>query len=863
MNLQAGDKLGPYEILAPIGAGGMGEVYRARDPRLDRDVAVKVSAAQFSERFEREAKAIAALNHSNICQIYDVGPNYLVMEYIEGTPLKGPLPVDQALKYAAQICDALDAAHSKKITHRDLKPANILVTKQGIKLLDFGLAKIDKPIAVAQETVTMALTSQGQILGTLLYMSPEQLQGKEADSRSDIFSFGCVLYEMLTGKRAFDGSSAASVIAAILERLAPSVSEVAPPALDRVLNRCLEKDPENRWQTARDLKAALELVSPAVPEAVAAAAQPVRAAKAPWTVAAIFAIAALGLGAIAYKHSKEEPPGVLKFVVPQSARVSFGTNPIPAISPDGKRVVFSTSVDGKISLVVRELDSLDIRPLPGTEGAFAPFWSPDSRTVAFFTADKLKRIDIAGGQPVAVCDMSGGGARGGTWAPGGKDLILFAVNEVGTFQVAAAGGTPVPVTKPDKAAGELSHNWPEFLPGGRRFLYSVVTTTGASDIYVSDLESGLKKKILSGTLNARYANGYLLFPRDGVLRAQIFDSGKLETGGDAMQIAVTAEIGIVTGTAFFSASQTGSLAYISWGSGSGSGITQLTWFDRFGKRLGTVGPFPRIQGWPALSPDGSSVALSLWEGGDADLWLHDLNRGTTSRFTFGPKTSQYPIWSPDGRSLGFSSNRDGERHPWQKPMDRGKESSLNAALGDPPHSTMPEDWSRDGRYVVERVVQTSTADDIWIQPLFGDKKPFPYLQGPGNERNGSLSPDGKWLLYSSDETGRFEIYVQAFPVPGGKVQISNRGGERPRWSSDGKEIYFIGTDLSMMAVSVRTGAGFDAGQPTALFDSQIAGGFNDRFDVSKDGRFLVPTQAEQSSAETLTIVVNWPAGLKK
>ena len=568
MTLAAGAKLGPYEIFAPIGAGGMGEVYKARDTRLDRIVAIKVSKTEFTDRFEREARAIATLNHPHICQLYDVGPNYLVMEFIEGIPLKGPLPLDQALKYAAQICDALDAAHKKHITHRDLKPANILVTKSGIKLLDFGLAKVGRALNANEGTMTMALTGKGEILGTFQYMSPEQINGQEAGPESDIFSFGLVLYEMLTGKRAFDGSTPASVIAAILERPAPSVADVASPALDRVLKRCLEKDPEQRWQSARDLKTELEWIGRA-PELGKTTTSPARLGRAAWGVATVLLLLA------AWGWSRAARPAVQSRVIKMSIlppeKVTL-LRDIPAVSPDGQRVAFAASLEGKTGLWVRDLSSLDARALPGTDGASLPFWSPDSRFLGFFANGKLKRTDAAGGPVLNLCDAPVGG--GGTWSR--NDVIVFAPFSGGFSRVPAAGGTPVLVTSVNAQA--QGHRFPWFLPDGRHFLYTDYGRNegGGSVVYVQDLESMSGHALMTAASNVVYASGYLLFLKDLTLVAQPFDVGKLQTTGDAVPVAEQVGYTAMDLRALFSSSQNGVLVYDSPASFLLSGSVRAT-----------------------------------------------------------------------------------------------------------------------------------------------------------------------------------------------------------------------------------------------------------------------------------------------
>jgi eukaryotic-like serine/threonine-protein kinase len=871
MPLSPGDKLGPYEILALIGAGGMGEVWKARDPRVGRDVAIKVSQEHFSERFEREAKAIGALNHPNICTLYDVGPNYLVMEYVEGAPLKGPLPLDQALKYAAQICDALDAAHKKGITHRDLKPANILVTKAGIKLLDFGLAKLgtsgvaDK--SPSEATLTMALTGKNEIMGTLYYMSPEQLQaqanGQEIDARSDIFSFGLVLYEMLTGKRAFDGSSAASVIAAILERPAPSIAEVAPPALDQVLQRCLEKDPENRWQSARDLKAGLEMAG--LKPGSQAEARPTRTL---WpAVAAIFAIVAVALGYVAYRRAPEEPR-VVKFILPPPDKQQFTALEPPAVSPDGRHLAFVAGGSNPDQLWVRELDSLAARPLPGTDGAANVFWSPDSRFVVFFAGGKLKKVDLAGGPVFTLCDVQGGGA-GGSWS-GSRNVILFSQgNFSGLWEVPSTGGTAKQVTTPPYTPGDVGDESPSFLPDGRHFLYTKVKI-GQSSINIADLDASSSSKdsrellkvqaTIASAGNAVYVPpGYLLYQRERTLMAQPFDADKGRFTGDPLP--VTGQ-----GSDLFSVSNNGVLVQTTGTSGG----FQLTWFDRSGKPSGTIGT-PAAMNWAAISPDGSKVAHDAVDsqGRTVDVWVYDLARGTESRFTFGTLVNDLPVWSPDGSRIAYRSNSSGHLGVFQKPLNGAPEELLD----DRSDNQRADDWSRDGRYIIEEASDPKTNHDIWVLPITDGKagKPFPYLQNPFNEAYGKLSPNGKWLAYTSDETNRNEVYVQDFAVsPDGKPavgrakwQISTAGGSRPVWSRDGKELFFIGTDQKMMAVEIRPGPKFDPGTPKPLFDTRIAGSIDYWFDVSKGGRFLMPVRPEQATSEPMTVVVNWLAGLKK
>ena len=581
MPLSAGERLGPYEILEPIGAGGMGEVYKARDTRLDRTVAIKVSKTEFSERFAREARATSALNHSQICQLYDVGPNYLVLEYIEGAPLKGPLPLDQALKYAAQICDALDAAHKKTIIHRDLKPANILVTKQGIKLLDFGLAKVGPAVGADEATMTMALTGKGQILGTLSYMSPEQIGGQEADARSDIFAFGLVLYEMLTGKRAFEGSTPASVMGAIMERPAPSIAEIAPAGLDRVLKRCLEKDPENRWQTARDLKIGLELISsePATHNAAPVAAAPARKR---WLWPAIAAVLAAGIGVTAWMLQPKPAPPVrtTRFQIPLPEGAEFGQ--YVSLSPDGHKIAFNT-VGRQNGFWIRDLDTLESKLIQDTQNAVSPFWSPDSRFLAFSAGTQLKKVDGGGGAPQTICEIkeqSGSGA----WNKDGVIVFGTRGGGPGLRRVAAAGGIPTAVTLSDPAHGDTFHTLPFYLSDQKHFVY---LRAGIPGLYVGSLdvkpEEQSKERILESALGAPLVNGKLFFLRQGTLMTQTFDERKFKLTGDPVPIAE--HVGNGASHGFFSISASGSMAYRE---GSAATVSQLTWLDRDGKPAGRL-----------------------------------------------------------------------------------------------------------------------------------------------------------------------------------------------------------------------------------------------------------------------------------
>ena len=881
MPLSVGDKLGPYEILAPIGAGGMGEVYKAHDPRLKRDVAIKVSAAQFSERFEQEAHVIAALNHSNICQIYDVGRDYLVMEYIEGAPLKGPLPVDQALKYAVQICDALDAAHKKGITHRDLKPANILVTKAGIKLLDFGLARFGssgtgqaaKPPRDA--TLTMALTGKNEIVGTLYYMSPEQLQsqatGKEIDGRSDIFSFGLLMYEMLTGKRAFDGSSPASVIAAIMERPAPSIADVAPPSLDRVLKRCLEKDAENRWQTARDLKAELEWIA-STPAIEATSKSAPSKSRLGWVVAAIATVAALALGVTLWAPWRPvpDPPKLVRFQIAPPDKVTFGGT--FALSPDGSKLAYyAAGSDGVMRGWLRGMDTLEARLLPGMEQGLVTspiFWSFDSRFVLFHVGGKLKRGDMAGGPPVTLCDTRNRNTVVG--GSGNRDsVILFGLTTGPIQRVSLAGGAPSAVTALSAARSDRTHSYPVFLPDGHHFLYLVRTMGGteANGIYLGSIDSKPEqqdaKRLIATNFAADFVpfpdgdRGAILFDRDGTLLAQPFDLRRLENSGEATPLAE--QLGSILGFGFFSASANGTLVY----RGIATGNERLGWLDRQGNKLGAVGEPHLFSAGLAISPDGTRVATARIEPANSDIWLTDLSHASDTRFTFDPARELSPVWSSDGNRIAFSSERAGAFDLYQHASNGSGQDEL---LFKSDHQKFAADWSRDGRYLLYTDIDPKTKADLWVLPMDGassERMPVPFLRTDFSERDGKFSPDNHWIAYDSDESGRSEVYLRPFPAVegGGKWMVSHGGGRQPHWRGDGKELFYIGPDSSLMAVPVTaSGAAFQSGTPVALFKTPP----NQGWDVAADGkRFLFPIAVGDSAQAPFTVVLNWMSLLKK
>ncbi|HYW46383.1 MAG TPA: protein kinase [Bryobacteraceae bacterium] len=853
-----GDRLGPYECLDAIGAGGMGEVWKARDTRLDRIVAIKISKEQFSERFDREARAVAALNHPNICQLYDVGPDFLVMEFIEGAPLKGPLPVEKAVEYAGQILEALDAAHRKGITHRDLKPANILVTKQGIKLLDFGLARQNAPLQEDGATLTQALTQQGQILGTLQYMSPEQLHGEAADARSDLFSFGCLFYELLTGRRAFEGKSAASVIAAILERPAPSLADVAPAALDRVLGLCLAKDPEDRWQSARDLRQALELAAMVFPAA------PVKS-RLQWIWPSAAGLLALGMAAFVWMTaSSRQPAGESRAlhiqVNPPAGAHFLGPTGGSAISPDGRAIAFVAVSAGNSKLWVRSLDSLAASELPGTEGAQLPFWSPDSHSLAFFAGGKLRRMDLSGGPPVVIADAPT--ARGGTWSSQGS--IVFASPSSGLERVAASGGTPALLTSEEPGGGEL--RWPQFLPDGRRFLYTVTNPRpDLSGVYLGSLDRPLEKtRLTGGSSAAAYSPprgkhpGYLLWVRANTLMAQPLDPDHAQLFGEAVPVPGAEAVGSLGFATYppFSVSGEGKVLV-----STESDRYQLTWFSREGKVLSTLAQPGRYAAL-RISPEGSRAAVALVDSsGKRDLWQLEFARGVQSRITVSGG-GFVAVWSPDGQRLAYHLMAIGAILV-RNANGAGQEETVLQSK----YAVYINDWSPDGRYLMYTETSPETQYDLWLLPTTGDRTPVPFLKTPFNESHGQFSPDGKWIAYTSDESGQPEIFVQSRVAGEFKGQISNGGGSFARWRRDGKELFYRALDGNLMATPVRaTAHGLEFETPTALFRiAEPLGTFAYPYDVAPDGQRILALApvGGGGGAPPLTLLVNWEAGLKK
>jgi serine/threonine protein kinase len=896
MAILPGRRLGPYEILSAIGAGGMGEVYKARDTRLDRIVAIKVlpahlaDRAELRERFDREAKTIASLNHPHICTLYDTGHqddiDFLVMEYLEGETLaqrlvKGALPIQLVLQYAIEISDALDKAHRKGVTHRDLKPGNIMLTKSGTKLLDFGLAKLKQEAAPASAQLTELptakdpLTAQGTLLGTLQYMAPEQVEGKEVDARTDIFAFGAVVYEMATGKRAFEGKTQASLIAKILEVDPPPISSLqpmTPPQLDRVVKKCLVKEPEGRWQAASDLTDALKWIADGPSQAglpLGVATSPtarLRSARYFWLAAAILLLVLLVLGAWDYFRPASDDIRPVRFLITPPENWSFSelsssatlATASLAVSPDGHRISFvAAGADRKSLLWVRSLDTLSAQPLSGTEGAERTFWSPDGRFLGFFASGKLKKIEVSGGPPITLCD-SGDGV-GGTWSRDG--MIVFAPSlSSGLQTVSAAGG--VPTTATTLGEGDTGHRRPFFLPDGRHFLYRAAGSAPASGpVYVSSLDSAERKFLInSDSINVIYSQGHLLFLRETTLMAQPFDARRLAVTGEAFPIAEKIQ---TTNTnppyGVFSASENGVLAYQT---GPGAVGTNLTWFDRTGKQIGVLGD-SRLYGDLELSPDQKRASVSGPSQSGMDIWLYDVARGLPTRFTFGPGVAGASIWSPDGSRIVFASTRKGHYDLYQKPSSG---AGIEEVLVEDNLEKIPVSWSPDGRFILYSSTGSHPGTDLFVLPLSGNRKPVPFVPTRFSESQGQFSPDGRWVAYTSFESGRAEVYVAPFPGSGGKWQISSAGGSSPRWRRDGTEIFFLASDNALMAAAVNGKASsFQVGTVKPLFQTHLIGPRHE-YDVSTDGqKFLINSTPQQNGGAPapITVVLNWTAGLKK
>jgi len=884
MSLAGGTRLGAYEIVGALGSGGMGDVYRARDTRLDRTVAIKVLPAAlaadpgFRERFEREARTISAINHPHICTLHDVGTHdgveFLVMEYLEGQTLadrlaNGPMKVDEALRVAAQIADALDRAHRHGIVHRDLKPANVMLVRGAsgavaAKLLDFGIAKRATPVVSsgvppdtpADATRTSPITDRGVIVGTFQYMAPEQVQGAPADARSDIWAFGCVLYEMLTGSRPFEAPTRASVLAAILEREPPplALSGALAPGLQRLVAACLEKNPDDRFQTLRDVRREIEWLG-AAPTAARTAERGWRSPGLAWSMAGVAMAAAVGLAAILVRRPADAKPAnpVMFNLTAASldARMSH-----PAVSPDGERIAFIATRDTVSSIWLRRLDSSRAEPLKGTNGALQMFWSPDGASLGFFAAGKLKTIDVAAGTIETLCDAPFG--FGGSWGPDGT--ILFSPDErAPIWRVSAQGGTPSQVTTLDKARNDQAHRWPEFLPDGRHFLF-MPWTDGSTKrpIQLAALDGSMQPRtVIEAESAARVAGDYLLFASDrpSRLMAIPFDYKTLQVRGKAIQAVPddNVEYWWFTGDPLMSASRTGTLAYTT---GKNS-RTQLTWVDRSGRRLGTVGEVAAYFD-PVLSPDGAHAAMEKhdFERGSGDIWTVDLDRGAFSRLTSAPGFENSPAWSPDGKRVAYTSDQGAHPSIYVKSASgTGPEDIVDSGGARP----FPMDWSPDGRYLLFITRGKGTQFDIWAYD-FERRAGAPLIASAFDETGARFSPDGKWVAFASDASQATQIYVRSVADGTVQQQISTTGGLEPQWRRDGKELYYVAPDETIMAVAIDTGSGrIRTGTPQRLFTADInqRSTLRNQYAPSADGkRFLLLSVIDRNTSPIVT-VVNW------
>ena len=848
----------------------MGEVYKATDTRLDRAVAIKVlpsalaSDPQFRERFDREARASSQLTHPNICTLYDVGDHqgtaYLVMELLDGQTLAerlssapSGLPIEAALPLAIQIGEALAAAHRAGLVHRDLKPGNVMLTKAGAKLLDFGLAKATS--AAQSSGLTMApttpaaMTAQGTIVGTFQYMAPEQIEGHDADARTDIFAFGCVLYEMLSGRKAFEGKSHASLIGAIMHAEPPplqTAAPLAPAALDRLVRKCLAKDPDARWQSARDLVDELKWIADGGGRAASSAAAlppPARPAWLPWTIAGIATLAALAFAAIGLSRSAPTTSArQTRFIVTLPEGWTLSPSPAAiAVSPDGTSIVFAAVNRSDLTqLWLRPLDAIEARPIPNTEGAAGAFWSPDGQWIGFFssTTKQLKKTDISGVQSQVICDQVN--ALGASWNREG--VIVFG-SSAGIQKVPASGGTPVAVTKP--GPGEGNHLGPTFLPDGRRFLFVVFS----GGLFMGSLDGSDRQEVSRGVVTAyRLAGEDLLTVRGGALVSQHLDLRTLALTADSTNV-------LPGGTTTFSASAS-VLAYQPRRDG---GVHELDWFARTGRPAGTLGDradYSNVE----LSPDGAHVATAVLDprARTRDIWVYDVVRGIRQRFTFGAGEERTPVWSPDGRRLLFNARTTGVAFDFfQKPADgSGREEPV---LVDG-ISKDALSWSPDERYLLYRATGATTNNDLWVFPAFGERKPFPFSVTPFDEQDGRIAPDGRWVAYSSDESGQMETYVARFPGGGGKARVSTAGGSHPRWRRDGKELFYLSLDNKMIAVDIGNGTdGLRIGDVRTLFAVHVPAQAGYAYDVTSDGqRFLVNTDV--GTMPPLTVVTNWKSG---
>jgi eukaryotic-like serine/threonine-protein kinase len=881
LTLGNGSRLGPYEILSPLGAGGMGEVYRARDTRLERMVAIKVLSKHLSispdgrQRFEREAKTISQLSHPHICALHDVGREgdleYLVMELLDGDTLserltKGALPLEQTLRYGSQIADALDTAHRQGIVHRDLKPGNVMLTKTGVKLLDFGLAKAvagGENTALTTSPTQANLTEKGTVLGTFQYMAPEQLEGKEVEGRSDIFALGVVLYEMATGKKAFTGSTQASLISAILRDEPPPISQVhpmAPPALDHVVKTCLAKDANDRWQSAGDVAKELRWIAEGS-QAGAAAAPAIgrrgRREAVAWAAAGLLALGALFL-VNELRRARRSPPRTVHSVLAPPENTVFrmtGDDGAPIVlSPDGRRAVFGSG--GR--LWVQSLETGAAVALPSKSGGKFPFWSADSRSIGFFTDGKLKTADTSGGPVQDICDAPN--PRGGAWNSEG--VIIFAPDILtGLFRVPASGGQPTPLTVPD-GSKHTTHRWPEFLADSRHFIYLAanhnVPESEETGIYLSELDGKGSRRLFPSEGNGQWVPGWILSVRETTLIARPFDDRSFALGGEAIRAATNVHLDKGVWRGVFSASHTGLLAYQIAPSQGG---TQLTWFDRSGKALEQVGERSAVY-WPRLSPDGRRVAVAQGDP-NSDIWVYETGRGTRIRLTAKANITGPAAWSPDGSRIVYVSRLPSGFVLFIVPSNGSSEVREMATVSE---RIEPTDWSPDGRFILYGLGNIG-ASDIWALPVADPSKAFPLVRSPFVEASGQFSPDGRWVAYTSLESGRNEVYVTPFPAGGARWQVSTAGGNLPRWRGDGRELYFLSPDEVLMAATVTPGKDrFEVQTVVPLFRTNLSvSPRTDQYpyDVTADGNRFLVTASGDPEPPRVALVVSWDSVLAR
>jgi serine/threonine-protein kinase len=873
----------------------MGEVYRARDTRLERSVAIKILPAQFSsdpvrkQRFEREAKTISSLNHPHICVLYDVGSqdglDYLVMECVEGETLakrleKGPLPLEQVLKYGTQIAGALEKAHRSGVIHRDLKPGNIMLTTTGAKLLDFGLAKPAAPLtSLATLTATAAkqspATEQGAIVGTFQYMSPEQIEGNDLDGRSDIFSLGAVLYEMLTGQRAFQGRSQLSVASAILEKEPAPINRVkplTPPALDHAIRRCLAKEPEERWQSAADLAGELQWIAEAGSQAEVTAplvSQRKVRERIAWAAAAVLALVAIAL-VIGFVGRAPKPlqPMRLNAEIGADASLFIILGPSAILSPDGTRLAFVASgADQKQRMYVRSLDQLQASVLPGTENARDPFFSPDGEWIGFFADGKLKKISAQGGVVVTLCDAADD--RGGSWSEDGT-IVFTPAAASGLSKISSAGGSPEQLTTLNQAS-EHTHRWSQVLPGGKAVLLTANVLLGSferADIVAYTMSTGQRKTVLHGGFYGRYVpTGHMVYMHEDTLFAVPFDPKRLEVTGQPAPILEGVVTNSNTGGAQFSFSEAGNLVYVP---GRGSAIVgSIYWMERDGK-FRPLRKSPAGYLSPAFSPDGKRLAMEIFDGKNNDIWVYELGRDRLTRLTFASEASRVPVWTPDGQRITYSSLEKGVANLYWKRADGAGDAQR---LTENKNPQRPYSWRADGKFLAFTQSNPDTGSDIMMLPFEGDEKsgwkpgePRVFLNSPYDETSPAFSPDGRWLAYASNESGSNEVYVRPFPGPGGKWQISTGGGRFPKWSRTNKELFYRSPDSKLMvAAYIASGDSFVAGKPQlwspAQFINLASLGPFYNFDLHPDGkRFAVvktPGPGEVTLVNKVTFIFNF------